>query len=56
MGLIALVLVKFTQLPFCISVHSDYEKRFALNPQVGLKNTLGNGRNGYHVLFWLEHI
>lgn len=37
MGLLAWVISRLTGLPFCISIHADYEKRFELNPKHGIQ-------------------
>lgn len=40
MGLIAWMLSRLTNIPFCISLHCDYEKRFLLNPKKGYRSFL----------------
>ncbi len=40
MGFIAWLLAVLTSIPFCVSIHADHQKLFALNPQKGFKNFL----------------
>lgn len=40
MGLIAWMLGGLARIPFCVSIHIDYEKSFILNPQRGVKKIL----------------
>lgn len=40
MGFTAWILSKITRIPFCVSIHSDYQLVFKLNPQKGFKNIL----------------
>lgn len=39
-GLMALVVARIAGLPFCISLHADYDKRFALSPRTGMRRVL----------------
>ena len=40
MGLLAWVVSRLTGVPFCVSMHADYDKRFELNPRTGLRAML----------------
>lgn len=40
MGLLAWIISRIAGLPFCVSIHADYEKCFALNPKQGIKRIL----------------
>ncbi len=40
MGLLAWIVARLTRIPFCVSVHADYDKRFALTPKSGLRRVL----------------
>lgn len=40
MGLLGWVLSRLTRIPFCISIHTDYDIVFALDPRVGFKKFL----------------
>lgn len=41
-GLYAFLLSKVTGVPWCVSLHADYEKRFALDPERGAPRVLGS--------------
>lgn len=42
MGLFALIVSWLTKIPFCISIHADYDKRYQLNPKYSAPKILGS--------------
>lgn len=42
MGFFALLLSRINRLPFCVSIHSDYDKRFELDGKMGAPTILGS--------------
>jgi glycosyltransferase involved in cell wall biosynthesis len=42
MGFIGLILSRLTHLPVCVSIHSDYDKRYELDGKIGAPTILGS--------------